>query len=71
VDVEYVVTAVDGEGRVRRARETHRMRFFFPNELDLLLTAGGFRIVHMCPFGRLDEPVDRDTWNATVVARAV
>jgi SAM-dependent methyltransferase len=70
VDVHYSITDVNGQGTVRRVRETHRMRFFFPNELELLLSAGGFRLVHLCPFGFLDEPVRRDTWNATVVAQA-
>jgi SAM-dependent methyltransferase len=70
VDVDYSITDVNGQGTVRRVRETHRMRFFFPNELELLLGAGGFRLVHLCPFGRLDEPLRRETWNATVVAQA-
>jgi SAM-dependent methyltransferase len=71
VDVNYLVIDVNGQGTVNRVRETHRMRFFFPNELDLLLRAGGFRLVHLCPFGQLGEPVRSETWNATVVAEAV
>ncbi len=71
LDVNYSIIDVNGQGAVRRVRETHRMRFFFPNELDLLLRAGGFRLVHLCPFGQLDEPVRRETWNAAVVAQAV
>ena len=71
VEVDYIITDVNGERMVRRVRETHRMRFFFPHELDLLLRAGGFRLVHLCPFGQLDEPVRVATWNVTVVAQAV
>lgn len=71
VQVNYSVLDVNGQGRVKRVRETHRMRFYFPNELDLLLRAGGFRLVHLCPFGHIDESVRRETWNATVVAQAL
>ncbi len=70
VAVNYSIVDMNGRGPVRRVRETHRMRFFFPNELDLLLSAGGFRRVHLCPFGKLSEPVQPGTWNATVVAQA-
>lgn len=71
VDVNYSIVDMNGQGPVRRVRETHRMRFFFPNELDLLLRAGGFRRVDLCPFGKVGEPVQPETWNAAVVAQAV
>lgn len=71
VDVHYSVIDVNGQGTFQRVRETHRMRFYFPNELDLLLRAGGFKLLHLCPFGQIDELVQRNTWNATVVAQAV
>lgn len=51
-------------------RETHVMRFFFPLELRLLCELEGLELVSITPFGTLDGAVDRDTWNATVVARA-
>lgn len=71
VEVQYSLIVANGRGKVERIRETHRMRFFFPNELELLLRAGGFRLVHLSPFGHIDEAVRRETWNVTVVAEAV
>ncbi len=71
VHVHYSVIDVNGQGALQRVRETHRLRFYFPNELDLLLRAGGFSLLHLCPFGQINETVQRDTWNATVVAQAV
>lgn len=71
VDVDYSVVDVNGQETARQVHETHRMRFYFPNELDLLLRAGGFRLAHLCPFGQIDESVGRETWNATTVAQAV
>jgi SAM-dependent methyltransferase len=50
--------------------ETHVMRFFFPLELELLCELEGLELVSLTPFGSLDGEVGRDTWNATVVARA-
>ncbi len=71
VDVHYLVISANGEGKIERVRETHQMRFFFPNELDLLLGAGGFRPLHLCPFGQIEQPVLQSTWNVTVVGEAV
>lgn len=51
-------------------RETHVMRYFFPLELRLLCELEGLDVVSITPFGTLDGAVDRDTWNATIVARA-
>jgi hypothetical protein len=51
-------------------RETHVMRFFFPLELTLLCELEGLELVSLTPFDALDGQVDRETWNATIVARA-
>lgn len=63
--VRYRLVSAAGE-----ERETHVMRYFFPLELRLLCELEGFELVSLTPFGTLDSEVDRDTWNATIVARA-
>lgn len=56
---------------LRQSRETHTMRFFFPQEIAALLRLAGFELVKLCAFPALDRtPTDRD-WNAAIVARAV
>lgn len=54
----------------RSAAEEHAMRFFFPNEIDLLLRATGFEHVHTASFPDGDTPAGLDTWNVLVTARA-
>jgi SAM-dependent methyltransferase len=71
VDVQYLVIHSDGDGKMRRVREMHRMRFFFPNELDLLLKSGGFRLLHLSPFGQIDQVIRQNTWNLTVIGEPV
>ncbi len=52
-------------------RETHRMRFFFPQELRLFLEWAGFETLSITAFPSLDEPCSERSWNALVVAAAV
>jgi SAM-dependent methyltransferase len=64
--VRYRMVAADG----REERETHVMRYFFPLELALHCELADLEMVSLTPFGSLEGEVDRDTWNATIVARA-
>ncbi|MDA8245007.1 MAG: class I SAM-dependent methyltransferase [Elusimicrobia bacterium] len=55
--------------RVSENRESHEMRFFFPQEIAYFLKEAGFRKVDIYPFletGRKITPAD---WNMTVAAR--
>jgi len=45
------------------------MRFFFPQELELLLDEAGFELRSLTAFPSLDEPADERSWNALVVAQ--
>lgn len=59
-------------GRVEFAtEEVHRMRFFFPLEIDLLLQSAGFKLESLSAFPSLDAPLTDETWNAVAVAKAV
>lgn len=58
----------DGD-RLRRTEERHTMRFFFPMEVELLVSAAGLDLVRMGSWKNIDGPPDADTWNAVVVAR--
>lgn len=53
------------------AEESHVMRFFFPQELELFMELEGFELVSLSPFGTLDGEAGRDDWTAVAVARAV
>jgi SAM-dependent methyltransferase len=51
--------------------EDHTVRFYFPQELKLLLEITGFEVLKICPFLDLHGTVDQTVWNITVIARAV
>jgi len=50
--------------------ETHRMRYFFPDELESMLAKKGLELMHLAPFPNVDDTLDDSTWNALGVARA-
>jgi SAM-dependent methyltransferase len=70
-EVRYRLLDLAGERVVAEVEETHRMRFFFPAELDLLLARAGFRLSHLCRFPVLDTEVTPETWIFGAVAEAV
>ncbi len=51
--------------------EEHLMRYFFPQELRLLMTGAGFEIVTETAFPSVDDPPNETSWSAAAVARAV
>ena len=59
---EHVLTETD---------ETHAMRYFFPQELRLLLDCCGFTLVRLGAFPDIDKEPCETTWNVLAVARAV
>lgn len=60
------------EGRVvAEADEEHRVRFFFPQELRLLLAAGRFELSRLGAFPEFAAEASEATWNVFVIARAV
>jgi len=69
--VNYQVWRIKEDRVVARVEESHHMRFFFPLELDLLLTSTGFSRLHTGAFPDFTRDPDEDTWNILVVARGV
>lgn len=69
VDVRYRILVRQGDHVTRDETEVHRMRFFFPREISLLLDEAGFDVVAFHPEGRPHDRLDVGDWQATVVAR--
>lgn len=70
VDVNYTVLVHDREtAKVETLRETHRMRYLFQPEVELLLAANGMSLVtsHEWMTDRAPNP---HSWSACFVARA-
>jgi SAM-dependent methyltransferase len=69
--VRYHVWHLDAGRLMADTREEHRMRFFFPLELELLLSHAGLELLRIGGFPDLAEEPSTDTWNVGIIARAV
>jgi SAM-dependent methyltransferase len=69
-DVTYHIQHLERGHVIAEFSETHQMRYFFPQELALLLEAAGFTMLALHAFDDDDAPVSDDTWNALMIARA-
>jgi len=69
-DVNFRLWHIAQGGLVSETAETHRLRYFFPQEFALLLSQAGFSLQGLSAFPSLDEPLGEGSWNALVVAKA-
>jgi len=68
-EVNYDVTVVSKlDGTVSTLTETHRVRYLFAPEVELLLDLCGFDLVRTCEF-QTGGPLGFSTWNGCFVAR--
>lgn len=70
VSVRYRIVETAGETLVSETAEEHVMRYFFDDELRLLLRDAGFRTLSITAFPSLDQVVSESDWSIFVVAAA-
>jgi SAM-dependent methyltransferase len=71
-EIKYKLLVTDKTNRsYSEFEEGHTVRFYFPQELKLLLEMSGFEVLKMCPFLDLHGTLDQTVWNTTVIARAI
>lgn len=69
-DITIRLLQIAGD-RVRLdTEETHRVRYFFPLELDLALRLSGFRLIGLHGFPDIDADASAERWGAVAVAAA-
>ena len=71
VSVNYSLLQLREDVILRRVTESHKMRFFFPQELSYFLSQAGFRVLKFCPLLHPDEEMTTSHFNMVVVAQAV
>jgi SAM-dependent methyltransferase len=64
VRVEYEIVSEGGQ-----IREEHTMRYFFVQEMRVLMQLAGLIFIKACPFMAGDQSLTAETWNVTFVAR--
>jgi SAM-dependent methyltransferase len=69
--VHYHLWHLEAGRLVTETREQHRMRFFFPLELELFCSTAGLKLLKLGAFPEFETEPDASSWNASVVARAV
>ncbi len=69
--IDLEIWVIEEDRLVGHAKETHRMHFFFPAELKLLLEANGFELVCDTSFPDIGSSHRPGHWWAALVGRAV
>jgi SAM-dependent methyltransferase len=69
--VHYRLWRLEHQRVISEAEECHRVRYFFPMELDLFLRSSGFCLLRLGAFPLIEQDPDETTWNVLGVARAV
>jgi SAM-dependent methyltransferase len=69
-DVSFKLWTLEHGRLVGETSETHRLRYFFPQEFVLFLSCAGFQLQSLSAFPSLDSPLTSESWNALVVASA-
>ncbi len=70
-EVHYSFWHLVGDHVESAGDEIHTVRFFFPMELELMLSQSGFALISLTAFPTLERPADETTWNVWGVARAI
>jgi len=69
--VHYHLLVNRGNSLVDEIKETHIIRYFFPQEITHYLKDTGFEVLKFCPFPDIDGKVDENVWNIAAIAKAV
>jgi SAM-dependent methyltransferase len=70
-EIAVKVTRLQGDRVLDQTLETHRVRYFFPLELELMLRVSGFQLLALTGFPDINAPASARKWAAAVVAVAV
>jgi SAM-dependent methyltransferase len=68
VRIHYRVTAGRDDRMEEKFEEIHTMRYFFPEEVEILLEWAGFADIRLYPFLNTQREITAEDWNLTVVA---
>ncbi len=71
VDVNFNVMKIRDNKIYEPVEETHRMRFFFPMELELFLRNTGYEVLKMIPFMEMEGVLSESKWDMTVLAKRI
>jgi SAM-dependent methyltransferase len=68
--VNYRLLKISGDRVENDSTESHTMRYFFPMELDMMLSFNKLELQSLTAFPYLEQPADETTWNVLGIAMA-
>jgi SAM-dependent methyltransferase len=68
-DVTIRVLQIVGDRVAATSEEAHRVRYFFPLEIDLALKSAGFHLEALRGFPEIDAPPSLSSWSSVVIAK--
>ena len=68
--VRFHLWHMKGDRVLKETKESHPVRYFFPQELELFLEVSGFRLLRLGAFPDFERDPDETTWTVMVVAGA-
>jgi len=66
----YRMMVLEKDKLIEEIKETHVIRYLFPQEIKYYLERAGFEVLKICPFPNLDGLVDENIWNIAIISRA-
>ena len=70
-EVNYRLLQIAGDRVSCNSNETHRMRYFFPMEIEQMLTCNEMKLENLTAFPDLGKPADETTWNVLGIGKAL
>jgi len=70
-EVNYRLLQIAGDRVVNSSDETHRMRYFFPMEFELMFSCNEMKLENLTAFPDLEKPANETTWNVLGIGKAV
>jgi SAM-dependent methyltransferase len=68
-EVKYRLWRIEGDKIISETEEAHQMRYFFPQELALMLSSCGLTLRNLTAFPSLESQADETTWNVLGISR--
>jgi len=70
VDVNFETFRINKDTILTQTKETHSMRYFFPQEINFFLNCAGFSMVSLSEFPSTKKELTLKSWNALCIAKA-
>lgn len=69
VDVNFEVLILKKDKLISETEETHKVRYFYPQEIRYFLEVAGFSDIKFCPVKKLDSPITTKERDMSVIAQ--